>query len=330
MREYNQGDAYMEYQEDEELEYDESAEDTSSEDNKIFGVPVKVAVLGGAVVVAVILGLVFLGLRKKPQPDVVTTDQIQQLEQAINNVSVESTTTTDTVDSAPAGDVLKYDEATGTWVSSGSTSTVQEEIAPINISDEDRIRLRQLGYTGDEIDFALSNGFDVEGLIKEVEKLYDEEADAALKRMSDSASEEFRYVIDNTYFSQEGYEFVDITELPFGEADYYHGSYVVNADYVKCPTYGAQLQLKCKVSSDLDIFHVVTPERFASLPESGNIVLEVFYTVFGSSIYVTDVVETDKSINPIDNTTISQEALRESIIPETPTEDEVAEEVVTE
>ena len=47
--------------------------------------------------------------------------------------------------------------------------------------------------------------------------------------------------------------------------------------------------------------YVVTPERFAKLPQEGNIVLRVEYTVYGANTYVTDIHETDPTLDTIDS-----------------------------
>lgn len=181
------------------------------------------------------------------------------------------------------------------------------------IDFETNKRLRAAGYTGDEIEYALRNGFDTEALIQASNELYDEEAKKALERMSDSASEEFKFLLDRTYFGEVGYEFVPQSNLPAQEQTIVSNSFVVNADYIKCPTYGSQLYLKCKVASDLNVFMIMTPQRWETLPASGNIVLRVYYTQYGPNRYVTEVKEVDSTLETIDTAAENTDSLEEII-----------------
>lgn len=299
MREYNQGDTYTEYEEDDELDldYDESAEDVEAKVTTLWGMPLKTVILGGAVILCVLVGMLMFSTRKKEDPteEFVTVD-VPATEEVITNEPEVIT---------EPEEQLVYDEVTQQWVPESELQT--EVVVTVDeLSTEEQVTLRKLGYSGDEIKVALANGFDVQGLVDAATALHDSEASEALVRMSDSASEEFRWIVDNTYFSQEGWEFVSYEDALWGSYIYTHESFIVNADYVKCPTYGAQLQLKCHVTDDLDVFYIVTPERFASLPERGNIVLQIDYTIYGENLYVTNITETDNTLDSIDSSAITQ------------------------
>ena len=303
MREYNQGDTYTEYAEDdEELEFDESGEDTDAKITKLWGMPLKVVVLGGVSALALVLMLFFFSTRKTESP---VDDFV-----AVDVPDVSEYTEASSAESVEVSSDAVYDIETGTWIEAGSSSDSTTVVNIDDLSTEEQVTLRKLGYTGDEIKVALSNGFDVQGLIDAATALHDAEADEALRRMSDSASEEFRYIVENSYFGQPGWEFVSHADDMWGTFDYIHESYVVNADYVKCPTYGSQLQLKCKIAEDLEVFYIVTPERFASLPEYGNIVLNVEYTIYGENTYVTNITETDSTLDSIDSSNVTKEDLQ--------------------
>lgn len=146
--------------------------------------------------------------------------------------------------------------------------------------------------------------------------------------MSDSASDEFKYIIDNTYFGQVGYEFVPQKNLDIGDVHLKSSYFVVNADYVKCPTYGSQLQLKCKVASDLYVWYIITPQRWEELPDKGNIVLRVDYTEYGPNLYVTNVKEVDSTLDTID--AAENDATLEEIVDDDATTDDAALEVEAE
>ena len=116
------------------------------------------------------------------------------------------------------------------------------------------------------------------------------------------------------------------------EANYYDGQFTVNADYKKCPSYGAQLQLKCKVSNNCYVWYVINPRRWETLPDEGNIVLTLDYVVWGSYAYITKVQEVDPNLATIDasvNDSIS-ENISNSSNGEVVTEDPVETEEFTE
>lgn len=307
-QEFNQGTEYEEDEFEEELVGEEGAEDTEARITSFYGMPIRNVVIIGAIVLLVVIALVVFATRKKGSNDEVTQPADTDAWLAEQGITPDTTVTTpadNTTQSNTGGNVMDgmvYNEATGLWEVADDTATEDTTaVEPETATDEERVKLRAMGYSGDEIDIALSEGFSVQSLVDAAQELYDKEAEEALIRMSDAASPEFKYIIENSYFGQVGYEFIDISQADFGTYDYYKGSYVVNADYVKCPTYGAQLQLRCKVAQDLELFYVVAPERFAKLPQEGNIVLRVEYTVYGANTYVTSISETDPTLDTIDS-----------------------------
>lgn len=310
-QEFNQGTEYEEDEFEEDVIEEEGAEDTEARITSFYGMPIRNVVIIGAIVLLVIIAVVVFATRKKGGADDAAQPADTDAWLAEQGITPDNTTATtpvgDTTATTPSTggtvmDGMVYNEATGLWEKADASATDDTVTAePETATDEERLKLRAMGYSGDEIDIALSEGFSVDSLIESAQELYDEEAEEALVRMSDAASPEFKYIIKNSYFGQTGYEFVDISQADFGTYDYYKGSYVVNADYVKCPTYGAQLQLRCKVAQDLELFYVVSPERFAKLPQEGNIVLRVEYTVYGANTYVTDIHETDPTLDTIDS-----------------------------
>ena len=304
MQVYEQGEDYQEDEYEEDLE-DESSEDTEAKVTSFYGIPIKTVAIVGAVVLVIVLAMVLFATRRKKSSE----DIDAQLQQALQENSYDDTyadagdysqTETPTaVDTGASGDMV-YNPDTGLWEATGGS----EDSTPTTVesaTEEERLTLRAMGYSGDEIDYCLANGFSVQALVDAALELYDEEAKKALERMSDTASPEFKYLIDNTYFSQTGYVFESVADKEFGTYDYSTGSYTVNADYVKCPTYGAQLYLKCRVAQDLWLWYVVTPERWAKLPDEGNIVLRVNYTQYGVNTYVTGISETDPTLDTIDS-----------------------------
>lgn len=172
--------------------------------------------------------------------------------------------------------------------------------------DTDTEELRKLGYTGDEISLAKEAGVDLQLLKDHAQELRDEEAKESLVRMSDHASEEFQMIANNSIFCMNEIQFPveSYDQLTISEEH----AYVVNADYWKVPTYGLQLYIKCKIANGTYVFYNVTPTRWVSLPEEGNIVLKITYRLYGNdaaiNCYVTNIEEVDSTeltVNPQDS-----------------------------
>ena len=235
----------------------------------------------------------------------------------LGNVIGTFSTTTGTpavdIDGNSVGYVI---ESTDTSTSDGSSSDTSSDATYDNSSDttaptsssgevteED---LRKLGYTGDEIELAIQMGTSFEELAEEAQALRDEEAKEALIRMSDSASEEFQMIANNSIFCMPKTSF-ESYDQEASTSTYVASSYTVNADYVKVPTYGYQLLLKCKIANNTYVFYNVTPEQWDRLPESGNIILEISYTLYGTTstrLYITNIEEislTDANVNTEDS-----------------------------
>lgn len=189
-----------------------------------------------------------------------------------------------------------------------------------SVSEDIMTTLKKLGYTGDEIQAAVDNGLDLNTLVEEGERLQNEGAEEALKRMSNSASKEFKELVNNSIYCMPKGTF---TESPYGAETSVNlsDSYIVNADYDKLPTYGLQLFLKCKIANNTYLFVPVTPSRWETLPESGNIVLQVDYTLYGTTestgVYVTNVTEVEATkitVNPQDSGSSMEDILNEGVL----------------
>lgn len=300
MKTMEQDEEYEEdLEDDEDLDYEEEGdEDTEPQIDTIYGIPKKYVVIGGAILLIVVIAVFVISTMKKSSDEEVYVPPVQteitepEITEPIQEVSYADG------DVGPNG--MVWDETTQSWCSQEIWDMNHEEPTLESLSTENELLLRKMGYTGDEIQLAMQNGFSIEALVGAAQELHDEESIESLKRMSDHASEEFRYIVNNTYFSQPGFVFENQLDLEFADATFYDGQFTVNSDYTKCPSYGAQLQLKCRISNDLYIWYVVTPRRWETLPESGNIVLNVGYTVWGSYAYITTVAEVDPSLATID------------------------------
>lgn len=305
--EYEEDDMLDE--EGEEYDYDgEGEEDTDAPIETLYGIPKKYIVIGGAIILVIAIAVFVFSTMKKAEKEeeVYIPPQQPVVTEPVETEPLEQTSYEDG-DVGPNG--LVWDGVTQSWTDQATWDANHASPTLEEISGEEKLLLRKMGYTGDEIQLCLENGFSVEALVEAAKELHDEEAKEALVRMSDHASDEFRYIVNNTYFSQPPFTFEKQLDLDLEEANYYDGKFTVNADYKKCPSYGAQLQLKCKVSNNCYVWYIITPRRWETLPEEGNIVLTLDYVVWGSYAYITNVQEVDPSLATIDasvNDSISQ------------------------
>ena len=343
MQEMNQGEEYEEQGfEDEAYEYeDEAEENTKAGFDTFWGIPRKTFFIGVAVAVIVLLAVMLIFAKFGMSSSESTDDIYIPPEDAgtVDSGTDTAVTTTQCYDANgnllgtcdgltdgfsiydesyndigyidSSGSQTFYDSAgnvLGTYepASTSPDAVTNDSIETTTTSSDDVELLRKMGYTGDEIELAQSTGVDTDTLVEAAEKLHDEAAKEALERMSDSASEEFQYIVNNSIFC--------LPEITFDEFDdsqeqsrLYTGEYVVNADYEKVPTYGNQLWIKVKIANNTYAFYLVTPERWATLPEAGNIVMRVQYTMYGTNnvnMYITGLQEVDTTqitVNPEDS-----------------------------
>lgn len=190
----------------------------------------------------------------------------------------------------------------------GTEFTGDNVFEVLNVDSDEDLLLKTYGYTGDEIELARRMGIPAETMIETAQKLRDESIKADYERMSDSASEEFQTMKKFSIFGSKPIKYYPIKAE---DVDYVYneGSFIVNADYDKCPTYGNQLMIHVKIANATYAFMFVSPGRWAKLPQSGNIVVEVSYHYYGpssekSNMYITSVREvetTSNTVSPEDN-----------------------------
>ena len=334
MREMNQGEVYREMDVDEDYDV-EASEDTSSSITKIYGIPKNIFILIAAAVIVLLIAVIVIALRKNiggsSSDDVVkpSSSTTQQTNSAIDSaVYVYSKCIGNTPDGLRVGAVVYAEDGTvvGTIDSvgdhpvtdifgeligymSGINATPPATPEPVKYYDNTTVELlRKYGYTGDEIDEASKSNADVDALVEAAKALQDEAAKEAIARMMDTASDEYRQLINTTQYCMPYQEYVSV---PWTTEGYVNrdGSYIVNADFEKIPTYGYQLRIKVKIANGTYVFMDVAPERYYEMPDSGNIVVRVDYTVYGCEpddvqLYITSVTEKDittLTVNPEDS-----------------------------
>lgn len=153
-------------------------------------------------------------------------------------------------------------------------------------SDSEVELLRLNGYTGYEIEEYAALGYPADSLVEEAEAereslLAEEYAD-----LLDSASPEYQELRNKTWLGQK--------EFPIDEGTEPLTKYTqnMNLDYEKVTASGYQLWLKLYVKEDLAVFMTVSPDRWNSLSDSGNIVVQLEYVKMENGyIVITNITE---------------------------------------
>ena len=167
---------------------------------------------------------------------------------------------------------------------------VEEEGIPVfEYSMEEREMLRLNGFTGDDIERYEVEERDPYVLAEEAENARKAKYDAEIKPYLDGASEEFKTLKSLTWIGTGAMSSSVLNENSNYEERY--GTY--NCDYQKIPAYGSQLFLKLDlVDFNTDVFMSVTPKRYLSLNDTGNIVVVIEYNKYDDgSILVTGIKE---------------------------------------
>lgn len=269
---------------DEDAEYDEESE---LEIETFFGVPKRIVYIAAAALVVLIIFVAVISMwasgSKKSKAD--DYDDYDDYDYGY-------------VDN-DAPDIVDFDDTADVDVVYDSPEIVDLLPPTIDsIEDTTRETLRGLGWTADEIELTLSYGFDEVAMIDHARELRDKEAAEAWKRMSNQASEEFQGMLYYTYLGQPE---VWNPEGNMSDIESTMSNVKINADYVKCPTYGHQLWLKCKIATDTYVFYQCHPARWVTLPDEGNIVLSVDFWNMNGNSYVTGISEADSTLNSIDS-----------------------------
>lgn len=158
-------------------------------------------------------------------------------------------------------------------------------------SMEERAMLRNNGFTADDIERLEIEERDPYGAAKEAEDARKKKYEEEVAPYMDGASEEFKKLKEMTWIG--GTPMSQEPLNPEAVSEPWYGTY--NCDYIKLPAQGVQLFLKLELTEfNTSVFMTVTPERYAKLPESGNIVVTVDYNKYSDgSIVVTNVYEKD-------------------------------------
>lgn len=136
-------------------------------------------------------------------------------------------------------------------------------------------KLREVGYTGTEIEQFALNGEDVNAKIREAEAIRDAWLQEAIAPLYDATSQEYKDFISQTWLTlPERKDLGEWTQV----AGYYQER--KNLDYEKVTVYGNQLFIKIYLDDDVHadwFFLNVTPEEWIKLKDQGNVIVTYTY-----------------------------------------------------
>ena len=166
---------------------------------------------------------------------------------------------------------------------SGEQVTVEEVFAYTQAEIE---ALRLAGYTGVEIDDYEFEEVDAQSLIKAAEEARKAQHEAEIVPYLNSASDEFKVLRSNTWVGLEEFDIPEDKET----WQYYIETY--NVDYQKVAAAGMQCFVKFYLPDGNVGFFTLSPDRYISIADSGNMVIRVKYCAMSNGIQViTDVEE---------------------------------------
>jgi hypothetical protein len=170
-----------------------------------------------------------------------------------------------------------------------------EDTAAISSSDEtafeytpeEIMKLREYGFTSEQIEQARNDYTYAEDLIAEAEEKIRLKQKELADKLSDPASPEYQKLLHQTYLGEPS---VDFPETGNETPDVPHTEREI-ADYEKLPTRGKQLFVKLTLQNGEHLFMALSPERWKVLPDIGNIVVDLTVAPYGGINYIVDVKE---------------------------------------
>lgn len=153
-------------------------------------------------------------------------------------------------------------------------------------TDEEKRALRSWGYTGTDIENAAMAETTAQQLIDQA-KADQEEARAQL---SNPESPEFRALLEQTWLGE------PIKEVPAyveNVTPFSRDNVTINADYERMPVHGTNLFLKVELEDGTHHFMEVSPFRYSTLNDSGNIVVTYELITIDGYTYINNMREVE-------------------------------------
>lgn len=169
-------------------------------------------------------------------------------------------------------------------------NTEQQVEQTFKYSSEQRQALRAYGFSGEEIDEHEKSQDDPDALIDKVtediktekRKVYKE----LQKEMLDSASPEYKALIEDTWLAGEAHE----VKMPEGGI-FDTIEKTENIRYKKLESHGNQCFIKITLEDGATTFMTVHPDKYITLKDEGNMVITYKKVVYGDTYYVLDIKE---------------------------------------
>lgn len=169
----------------------------------------------------------------------------------------------------------------------------EEDENTFSYSQDEIEDLRENGYTGDEIEEFELNEIPAQRKIDDAVQKRKAKYDEEILPYLDGASDKYKELEEYTWLGGAPFSY-DVNKE---NEDWYYKNMTLNLDYDKVPARGVQcfLRLHLKEKTDendpLYMFMTVTPQRYEELPEHGNIVVYIEYTVTDQGTVVTRIDE---------------------------------------
>lgn len=147
--------------------------------------------------------------------------------------------------------------------------------------------LRKWGYTASELEIASRDGLTPQELVDSARADREEAQKEALAAVSDTASDEYKKLLNQTWL---GGEPLDVSQFT---ADYVYNTEERTeiADYEKCDPHGEQCFIKVYLDNGDAAFMQVTPQRFNELPDTGNMVVVIDDVTLNDVTVITSITE---------------------------------------
>lgn len=149
-------------------------------------------------------------------------------------------------------------------------------------TEEEKVQLRQYGYTGNDIETNELAEIPAQQLIDQVIK----DREALEAQFASKASPAYQELLQQTWLGGESLKApTDPTLI--------QGTTVnrANVDYVKIPPHGNQLFIRLNMPDGKRSFMCVSPVTYAQLNDSGNIVVDYTVVTFPDAEYITEITE---------------------------------------
>ena len=168
-------------------------------------------------------------------------------------------------------------------------ATEQQDVSTSGSSytDKELRALRKWGYTASEISIAERDGLSAKDLVASAKEDREEAQKEALAAVSDTASDEYKNLLDKTWL---GGEELDVSGFT-SDLIYMPSERVENVDYVKCEPHNQQCFIKLMLDNGVPAFMYITPDRYNELPDTGNMVVDIQTVTAGDVEVITSISE---------------------------------------